>query len=111
MDTIDSQSALSFHQLWDLQNYSLEQCREAIVLLKRRIRQLTNADYQSYMEKSVRDLELSQRAHSVLLHAGLTTVGALMNYGLDNIWQLRGCGTHTFKEIKEAVLKDLPKEN
>jgi hypothetical protein len=63
------------------------------------------------MEKEIKDLGLSQRACTVLIQGGLTNVGAIMNYGIEKVWQLKGCGSFTHKEIKRAVLKDMPKNN
>jgi hypothetical protein len=31
-----------------------------------------------------------------------------LEYGLENIWKLKGCGEQSFLEIKTAVLKDIP---
>jgi DNA-directed RNA polymerase alpha subunit len=91
-----------------LDDFSLAQCKEAIARLKRRIRQLTNADYQSYLKKDIKDLHLPKRAYNCLLDGRLYTVGDILEYGLGNVWKLKGCGEQSFLEIKNVVLMDRP---
>jgi hypothetical protein len=71
---------------------------------------LTNPDYQSWLEKPIYDLEIYGRPIDVLLNAGLLTVGNIINYGIDRIDMIKGCGQKTSKLIKEAVLKDMPQQ-
>jgi hypothetical protein len=104
----ETKSFLTDSQKWELSTYSLPKCEEAIALLEKRIKQLTNADYQSWLEKSIYDLEIYGRPVIVLLNAKLFTVGDIINYGLDRIEMIKGCGQKTTKIIKEAVLKDMP---
>lgn len=101
-------SFLSGSQRQKLSRYSLLQCKEAIGLFERRIKQLTNADYQSWLEKSILDLSLSTRAITVLSGAKILTVGDLFDFGIDKIETLRNCGQKTIKEIKDVIENDKP---
>lgn len=62
------------------------------------------------MDKEIEGLGLSMMLYNVLLTSGLITVGDIMNYGLESIIILKGCGKLCHQERKEKVLKDLPKE-
>jgi DNA-directed RNA polymerase alpha subunit len=91
-----------------LESLDLDQCREAIGLLQNRINSLFSTDYQSYLKKNIKDLGLSTRTFNLLFYNKMTTVGDLIDYGLENICTLRGCGTKSNIEIKSAVNKFLP---
>lgn len=108
METINRKTSLTNDQLLELNDFTIEQCFEAVNVLQRRIKQLSNADYQSYMEKAVKDLGLSTRARNVLMMGQIKTIGDIMNYGIEKIGLLKGCGSLSHQEIKDAVLKNMP---
>ena len=101
-------TSLTNDQLLELNDFTMEQCFEAVNVLQRRIKQLSNADYPSYMEKAVKDLGLSNRAYNVLINSQIKTIGDIMNYGIEKIGLLKGCGSRCHQEIKDTVLKNMP---
>src|SRR5688572_28476051 len=108
MEPSKVKSTLTEGQIGVLKEFSLIQCKEAIKLLESTVRLLVNADYQNYMQKEVKDLELSMRSYNVLVTNGIFTIGDIMSFGLENLNLLRGCGDRSHFEIKQAILKDMP---
>lgn len=100
----DTSTLLTKYQRLELENLTLEQCKEALQLLNNRVKQLTNADYMSYLKKNVKDLPISNRSYNALIQAGLHTVGDILDFGLEKISLLRGCGEKCNKEIKAGIM-------
>jgi DNA-directed RNA polymerase alpha subunit len=87
--------------------FTLDECKEAMELLQKRIDQLNNKDYQTWLTKSIRDLGLPTRAENALFAVGIATMEDIMNWGLDRIYFIKSCGEKTAHQIKEAVLKGM----
>lgn len=49
------------------------------------------------------DCNLSVRSFNCLLSWGVTTIGELVEYNMDDILTFRGVGVHSFEEIKQLV--------
>lgn len=109
MDSVlNTKSLFSEHEKWEFSRYSLEQCEEAMQLIQKRIKLLTNPDYKTWLEKSIWDFPLSTRSRVILFNSGIKTAGDLLNYGIDRIEILKGCGQVSAKEIRDVVIKELP---
>jgi DNA-directed RNA polymerase alpha subunit len=104
---IKQETLLDDHMRQTMERFSLEECEEAIKILQKRSNQLNNKDYQSWLTKSIRDLNLSARAENALFAVNIQTMGDIMNWGLDRIYFIKSCGELTSLQIKEAVLKDM----
>ena len=99
---------LSEYQKLGLSRYTLQQSEEAIKLLQKRIKLLTGPGYNLWLEKPIWDLPLTTRARTSRFNSGIKTAGDLVNYGLDRIEGLKGCGTSTLKKIRDVILKEMP---
>lgn len=109
MDSVlNTKSLFSENEKWEFSRYSLEQCEEAMQLIQKRIKLLTNPDYKTWLEKSIWDFPLSTRSRVILFNSGIKTAGDLLNYGIDRIEILKGCGQVSAKEIRDVVIKELP---
>lgn len=100
-------SLLDDHQKRLMSCFTLKECQDAIDILQKRVDQLSNKDYQTWLTKSIHDIGLSNRAIYSLLPANIKTMGDILAWGIDRIYLIKGCGQQTTKEIKDAVLKDM----
>ena len=106
-----TKAGLSKYQMAILNGLTLEQCREALDVLKKRVRQLSHPDYQSFRDISVRDLGLSTRSYHVLVNSQINTVGDIIDHSIKKIGLLNRCGPVCHREIKDVILKQIPKES
>jgi DNA-directed RNA polymerase alpha subunit len=76
---------------------SIEECREVIYLLNKRID--TMQQMEDLNTAPVEELALSHRIINILKANNLNTVEDMTEYGLDRIKLLRGIGEQTFRDI------------
>src|SRR5688572_5656842 len=76
---------------------SIEECREVIYLLNKRIEMMQKVE--DLHTAAVEDLALSQRIINILKSNNLNTVEDMEEYGLERIKLLRGIGDQTFRDI------------
>ena len=76
---------------------SIEECREVIYLLNKRIEMMQKIEDLNTVP--VEELALSSRIINILKANNLYTVEDMTEYGLDRIKLLRGIGEQTYKDI------------
>jgi DNA-directed RNA polymerase subunit alpha len=89
-------------------DFTVEECREAISLLKARIKLLTSK--RKALERTMDDLDLSVRAYNIAKRAGIETVRDILKKGEDVLYSQPGGGIKTVREILvKAGLPNLAK--
>lgn len=76
---------------------SIEECREVIYLLNKRIEMMQKME--DLKTAPVEQLALSHRIINILKSNNLNTVEDMTEFGLDRIKLLRGIGEQTFNDI------------
>src|SRR5688572_21924227 len=76
---------------------SIEECREVIYLLNKRIEMMQKIE--DLNTAPVEELALSPRIINILKSNNLNTVEDMTEYGLERIKLLRGIGEQTFRDI------------
>ena len=76
---------------------SIEECREVIYLLNKRIEMMQKIE--DLNTAPVEELALSPRIINILKSNNLNTVEEMTEYGLERIKLLRGIGEQTFRDI------------
>lgn len=102
-------STLTADTIAILKQLSKPDCEKAITILNERVQSIQL--YQDYQSIELFDLPLSIRAFNGLKTNGLSTVGDVLLYGLDNIWKLRFIGPKSEKEIKTLFTKILERKD
>ena len=76
---------------------SIEECREVIYLLNKRIELMQKMEENN--TRPIEELALSPRVVNILKAHSLYTVEDITEYGLDKVKLLRGIGEQTFRDI------------
>ncbi len=88
-----------------MNRYSYDQCKEALKLIRARIKALNRKDDNRYEEKEIGELSVSNSAHNALVGQGLKTVGDILNFGLQNVCLIRLCGKQNQKKSGRQCIR------